>query len=105
MIRGKPLMGVGLGAYETAYPIYSQDDGAIALGRSYAVDRAHNDYLQLVAEGGIVGGVLALWFIVSIFRAVVRGAQAAADDAGLASSPRRDTSPTAATRALTNTPS
>ena len=75
MIRAKPLMGVGLGAYETAYPIYSQDDGAVALGRSYAVDRAHNDYLQLVTEGGIVGGVLALWFIVSIFRAVVRGAK------------------------------
>lgn len=75
MIRLNPIIGVGLGAFETAYPIYSKDDGAIVLGKSYAVDRAHNDYLQVVAEGGFVGGVLALWFLVSVFRAVSRGAK------------------------------
>ncbi|MEK6302031.1 MAG: O-antigen ligase family protein [Acidobacteriota bacterium] len=75
MIRANPLTGAGLGAYETAYPIYSQDDGAVALGRSYTVDRAHNDYLQVVAEFGVAGGALAGWFIVLIFRAVGRGAK------------------------------
>lgn len=75
MIRANPFTGAGLGAYETAYPIYSQDDGAVALGRSYTVDRAHNDYLQVVAEFGIAGGALAAWFIVLIFRAVRRGAK------------------------------
>lgn len=73
MIGANPFTGVGLGAYETAYPIYSEDDGAIVLGKSFAVDRAHNDYLQVLADCGIVGAALALWFIVLIFKAVARG--------------------------------
>jgi O-antigen ligase len=73
MIRANPILGVGLGAYETAYPIYSRDDGSLLLGQSYAVDRAHNDYLQILADCGVVGGAIALWFIVLVFRAVARG--------------------------------
>jgi O-antigen ligase len=73
MIRANPILGVGLGAYETAYPIYSRDDGALLLGQSYAVDRAHNDYMQILADCGVVGGAIALWFIVLVFRAVARG--------------------------------
>lgn len=69
MIRAHPLLGVGFGAYQTAYPIYTHEDGL------WVIDKAHNDYLQLLAECGIVGGVLALWFIVSIFRAVASGAR------------------------------
>jgi O-antigen ligase len=73
MIGANPILGVGLGAYETAYPIYSTDDGSIALGKSLSVDRAHNDYLQMLSDCGVVGAALAAWFIVLIFRAVVRG--------------------------------
>jgi O-antigen ligase len=73
MFRANPVLGVGLGAYETAYPVYSRDDGAAALGTSYVVDRAHNDYLQILADTGVVGGALALWFIILIFRAISRG--------------------------------
>lgn len=73
MIRANPILGVGLGAYETAYPIYSLDDGSLLLGQSYSVDRAHNDYLQILADCGVVGGAIALWFIVLVFRAVARG--------------------------------
>jgi len=73
MIGANPILGVGLGAYETAYPIYSQDDGSQLLGQSYSVDRAHNDYLQVLADCGVVGGAIALWFIVLVFRAVARG--------------------------------
>lgn len=75
MIGENPFTGVGLGAYETAYPIYSKDDGAIVLGTSFAVDRAHNDYLQVLADCGVVGAALAVWFIVLIFQAVARGKQ------------------------------
>lgn len=73
MIRANPFLGVGLGAYETAYPIYSRDDGSLLLGQSYAVDRSHNDYLQILADCGFVGVAIALWFIVLVFRAVARG--------------------------------
>ena len=67
MIRANPILGVGLGAYETAFPIYSESDGSLR------VPQAHNDYLQVVADAGVVGAVSALWFIVAVFRAVARG--------------------------------
>lgn len=67
MIRSNPLLGVGLGAYETAFSIYTKGDGSLR------VPQAHNDYLQIVADCGVVGGLIALWFIVAVFRAVARG--------------------------------
>jgi len=67
MIRANPWLGVGLGAYQTAFPRYTQGDGLMV------VDTPHNDYLQLLAEAGLVGGALAVWFIVSVFRLVARG--------------------------------
>ena len=57
MIRAHFVTGVGLGAFETAFPIYSQSDGSLQIGQ------AHNDYLQLVSETGIVGAILLLWFL------------------------------------------
>ena len=67
MIRANPILGVGLGAYETAFPIYSESDGSLR------VPQAHNEYLQVAADAGIVGVLIALWFIVAIFRTVSRG--------------------------------
>jgi len=67
MIGANPLLGVGLGAYETAFSIYSKSDGSLR------VPQAHNDYLQVVADCGIVGGLIALWFIILVFRSIARG--------------------------------
>jgi O-antigen ligase len=67
MIGANPFFGVGLGAYGTAFPVYTQSDGSLR------VPQAHNDYLQIVADCGIVGGLIGLWFIALIFRAVLRG--------------------------------
>jgi O-antigen ligase len=67
MIRANPVLGVGPGAYETAFSIYTKSDGSLR------VPQAHNDYLQVVADCGIVGGLIALWFIVSLFRRVASG--------------------------------
>ncbi|HEY3137910.1 MAG TPA: O-antigen ligase family protein [Blastocatellia bacterium] len=69
MIRANPLLGVGFGAYETAFSMYTKSDGSLR------VPQSHNDYLQIVADCGIVGGLIALWFIVLVFRSVVRGAR------------------------------
>lgn len=70
MIRANPVLGVGLGAYDTAFSIYSERDGSIR------VPQAHNDYLQIVADCGIAGGLIALWFLVVIFRNISRGIRA-----------------------------
>ena len=40
------------------------------------VDYAHNDYLQVLSDGGIIAGILVLWFIVMLGRAVWRATQA-----------------------------
>ena len=70
MIRAHFGTGVGLGAFETAFPIYSQSDGSLQIGQ------AHNDYLQLVAEAGIFGIVLLLWFLGIVLSQTFRGMQA-----------------------------
>lgn len=62
MIRANWVFGVGLGAYETAYSLYGKRDGTLI------VSQAHNDYLQIVADCGIVGGVITLWFLIVLFR-------------------------------------
>ncbi len=62
MFRANPMLGVGLGAFESAFPIYSQHDGSLT------VNAAHNDYLQLLAEGGLLGAGLIAWFIVTVLR-------------------------------------
>jgi O-antigen ligase len=35
--------------------------------------QAHNDYLQALADGGLIGGALALWFIAATVISVWRG--------------------------------
>jgi len=67
MIKSSPITGVGLGAFETAFPAYSHGDGSLS------VSEAHNDYLQVVADGGLIGGLLAVWFIVLAIRNAARG--------------------------------
>ncbi|MBL8167741.1 MAG: O-antigen ligase family protein [Acidobacteria bacterium] len=61
LIREHPLLGVGLGAFQFAYTRYDQSSGA------QRVEQTHNDYLQILADAGIVGGVLALTFILLLF--------------------------------------
>ncbi len=47
MIRDRPLLGVGLGNWPTAYPAYATfDDG-------YFANQAHNDWAQWAVEGGL----------------------------------------------------
>lgn len=61
MIKDHPLAGVGLGAYPLAYTRYDQSSGV------QRVEQSHNDYLQIVADMGIIGGLLALSFIALLF--------------------------------------
>jgi O-antigen ligase len=57
IVRDHPLTGTGLGTLETVFPRYeSYYDG-------FVVDHAHNDYLELLAETGLIGGACMLGFI------------------------------------------
>jgi protein involved in polysaccharide export with SLBB domain/O-antigen ligase len=67
MIKANPVIGVGIGAYATAFPVYTLNDGSLI------VPWAHNDYLQILADGGVIAGLLAIWFVVAAFRSVIQG--------------------------------
>jgi O-antigen ligase len=79
MATDHPLMGVGPGNYEAAYPRYYKGDWVEALGH------AHNYYLNSFAELGVLGLVVFLGFCASVFFRIGRGLR---DHLAL-SSPRR----------------
>lgn len=61
-----PLIGTGLGTLQIVYPPYeSLYDGKI-------VNHAHNDYLEALAETGILGGLCCGWFLGVLFRESLR---------------------------------
>jgi O-antigen ligase len=62
IIRAHPVIGAGLGAYGVAYTRYDTWNGL------YRVEQAHNDYLQVLACGGLAGALLGLWFLATLFR-------------------------------------
>ncbi|MFC1769544.1 O-antigen ligase family protein [Nitrospirota bacterium] len=66
MIQDFFLFGVGFGVYGDAYPAYR------TLPWNLLVDHAHNDYLEVLAEGGFVGLALAAWFVIAVFARVLR---------------------------------
>lgn len=71
VFQSYPIIGAGVGAFQTVYPRRSNYDGVYGY-----VAQAHNDYLQVLADSGIIGGVLALWFIGVVLRDVMRGMRA-----------------------------
>jgi O-antigen ligase len=62
MIKSHPVVGTGLGAFGVVYTAYDSRNG------TYRLEQVHNDYLQVLSDGGIVGGVIGLLFVVSLFR-------------------------------------
>jgi O-antigen ligase len=56
-----PWTGTGLGTFETAYPRYASFYDGLRL------DHAHNDYFELLASTGLIGGVFGLAFVAVLF--------------------------------------
>jgi len=54
IIKDFPIAGTGLGTYFYAYPMYEKKYSGDLL------EHAHNDYLELLSEAGIVGGGLMI---------------------------------------------
>jgi len=62
IIKTHPWIGTGLGAFGVVYTGYDSRNGM------YRLEQAHNDYLQVLSDGGIIGAVIALFFVVNLFR-------------------------------------
>jgi O-antigen ligase len=62
-----PVAGTGLGTLQRVFPPYdSEYDGKV-------VNHTHNDYLEALAETGILGGFCCAWFIGVLFLSSLRG--------------------------------
>lgn len=77
MFAANPVTGVGVGAYLTAFPIYATSDGVREFGSKYLIDRAHNDYLQILTDAGLAGAAIAVWFLILTISATRRALIAA----------------------------
>ncbi len=73
LIRAYPVFGCGLGGYETAFSRFKVS------GPLVTDDFAHNDYLQLLAELGLVGFVIGAALAFSVVRMAVRRAVESTD--------------------------
>jgi O-antigen ligase len=69
IIKDHPLLGAGLGAFSAAYPLYDTSNGG------YRLEQAHNDYLQIFSDAGVVGGLLGLAFVAVLFWTALRRMQ------------------------------
>jgi len=60
MIADSPWLGLGLGTFQTAYPLYAQHPFPLVM------DKALNDYLELAAGLGLPAAI-ALWSAIALF--------------------------------------
>lgn len=66
LIKDHPLAGVGFGGYWIAITKYHAASGEAT------PQEAHNDYLELLASGGVIGVAIGIWFTVALVRAARR---------------------------------
>lgn len=59
MFSAHPILGVGMNGYWIAVPTYHDASGTMT------PQEAHNDYLELLASGGVVGLAIGVWFAVA----------------------------------------
>lgn len=69
MFAKRPLAGWGLATFPDVYPRFR------TFYTNLFVNRAHNDYLELLTETGLLGFLAGLWFVIVATRAAIRKAR------------------------------
>jgi O-antigen ligase len=62
MFSKRPVLGWGLGCFPVAYPHFR------TFYTNFFVNQAHDDYLQLLVEMGLLGFGVVVWYLVVLFR-------------------------------------
>ena len=62
MFDAHPVLGIGMGGYWAAIPAFHDASGTMT------PQEAHNDYLELLASGGLIGLALGVWFAVVVIK-------------------------------------
>lgn len=60
IIRDFPVTGTGAGSFMQVYPAYR------TIRSEGIADHAHNDYIELLTDGGIIGAGLFAWFMTAV---------------------------------------
>jgi O-antigen ligase len=66
MFLKKPALGWGLGTFPVVYPQFR------TFYTNFFVNEAHNDYLQLLVEMGVLGFGTMLWFLITLYRQAIK---------------------------------
>ena len=69
MSRQRPVLGWGQGTFADVYPRFR------SFYTDSLVNAAHNDFLQVLAETGIVGFGIMVWFLIRVLRPALRKSQ------------------------------
>jgi O-antigen ligase len=77
MVPHFPILGVGWNAFATAYPWYQ------TVWKTDWIGEAHNDYLQALTDGGLVGGALVVALVALVLRAALGRARRSPLELGL----------------------
>src|SRR2546428_6703189 len=62
MFKANQIAGAGLGGYWAAVPQYHDASGKMT------PQQAHNDYLELLASGGLIGAAIGIWFLILLIQ-------------------------------------
>ncbi len=63
MFAAHPILGIGFGGYWIGITAYHDASGLMT------PQEAHNDYLEILSSGGIIGFAIAVWFACVVIRA------------------------------------
>jgi O-antigen ligase len=66
MVRHRPMLGWGQGTFAEVYPRFR------SFYTDSLVNAAHNDFLQVLAETGLIGFAIMIWFLVITLRHALR---------------------------------
>ena len=65
LFEAHPIAGSGFGGFSAAITKYHQKSGGAAI-----LGQAHNDYLEILTSGGLIGAALSMWFVLGLYKLV-----------------------------------